>query len=73
MNEKGVEDVERELTVCPFCGNHPEQPKRIEYHWAVYCPCCEFYGPHGDTEILAKIAWEIREESKNVLDSYNRR
>lgn len=48
---------------CPFCGQAVGEPERLgTEHWAIWCPCCEYYGPRGQTAEMARQAWECRPE-----------
>jgi hypothetical protein len=49
---------------CPFCGQRPTKlPERLgTEHWAVWCSCCEYYGPRGMTAIMAAQSWACRPE-----------
>lgn len=60
---------------CPFCGGEPDSvPTNCIGHWAIYCPCCEYYGPVGRSSELAKEAWNVRAyEDQNNLRKVRKR
>ena len=50
------------LMPCPFCGGPVLAPVwvSIERRYAVYCVTCEYFGPRGQNQEVARKAWNTK-------------